>query len=304
MRAQTLIVFVLIATVVALSLMRRKAPMPPPEHEGFGLLGKPNLWWFVDTDSNARHWADFGARRSTMPNRGYLDVALKRLYETQGSIYNIQPVIGRKDTLALIDGANARALALPPELWRNYVIANLCAQKGGLVVDGNSTLFIAPMSLPAAQAAMFGTDPDEPVISPMTTVAPGPAPYVGWTPAKGHPAWSYAAEKYNVLVDAGQQAWGAAQARRAFLAIWETQKQLGATIVRGIDGSRRQDGTKLQLEDIFGKTRLALPKQTVYITYDGDDLERRHEFNWFMRLSPKQLAESSCAWCLLASGRQ
>lgn len=305
MRAQTFIVFALIAAVVALSLARRKVPLPPPEQsEGFGLLGKPTLWWFVDTDSNARHWADFGARRSTKPNRGYLDVALKKLYETQGSHYNIQPVIGRKDTLALIDGANARALALPPELWRNYVIANVCAQKGGLVVDGNSTLFIAPMGVPSTSAAMFGTDPNEPVVSPMTAVAPGPAPYVGWASAKGHPAWTYAAETYNALVDAGQQAWGAAQARRAFLAIWDIQRQRGATIVRGIDGSRRPDGTKLQLEDFFGKTRLALPKQTVYISYDGDDLERRHELNWFLRLSPAQIAESSCAWCLLAAGRQ
>jgi hypothetical protein len=304
MRAQTLIVFALIAAVVVLSLARRKAPLPPPEREGFGLLGKPTLWWFVDTDSNARHWADFGARRSTEPNRGYINVALKKLYETQGSQYTIQTLIGRKETLALIDGANARALALPPDLWRNYVIANLCAQKGGLVVDGNSTLFLASMPSLSDAATMFGTYPDEPIVSPMTTTAPGPAPYVGWAAAKGHPAWTYAAEKYNALVDAGQQAWGAAQARRAFLAIWETQKQHGATIVRGIDGSRRQDGTKLQLEDIFGKTRLTLPKQTVYVTYDGDDLARRHEFNWFLRLSPAQIAESSCAWCLLASGRQ
>jgi hypothetical protein len=307
MKAQTWIVFGLIAAVVLLSLARRKTPLPLPE-EGFGdgLRGKPTLWWFVDTDSNARHWFDFGARRSSQPNRGYLEIALKKLYETMGAQYTIRPIYGRKETLASIDGANARAIALPPDLWRNYVIANLCAQKGGLVVDGNSTLFLAPMSPSqiGASAAMFGTHPDEPVVSPTTAVAPGPAPYVGWAAEKAHPAWVYAAQQYNALVDAGQQAWGAAQARRAFLAIWDTQRQLGTAIARGIDGSRRMDGTKLQLNDVFGKTRLALPKQTVFLTYDGDDLARRHEFNWFLRLSPAQIAESSCAWCLLASGRE
>jgi hypothetical protein len=304
MRAQTLIVLTLIAAVVILSLARRKVPLPPSEHEGFDIFGKPTLWWFVDTDSNARHWADFGARSSIEPNRGYISIALKKLYETQGSQYIIRPLIGREDTLALIDGANMRALALPPDLWRNYVIANLCAQKGGLVVDGNSTLFLASMRKLTDSAVMFGTYPDEPIVSPMTTLAPGPAPYVGWASKADHPAWVYAAHKYNALVDAGQQAWGAAQARRAFLAIWETQRQMGATIVRGIDGSRREDGKKLQLEDIFGKSPLVLPKQTVYITYDGDDLARRHEFNWFLRLSPAQIAESSCAWCILATQRQ
>lgn len=303
MRAQTLIVFALIGIVVMLSLMRRRTPLPPPEGaEGFGLLGKPTLWWFVDTDTNSRHWADFGARNSRQPNRGYLDLALKKLYDTQGDAFTIKPLYGRKETLAVIDGANQRALALPPDLWRSYVIANLCAQKGGLVVDGNSTLFISKFpSLRGVDAAMFGTYPDEPIVSPMTAVAAGPAPYVGWSAAKQHPAWTHAAQQYNALVDAGQQAWGAASARRMFLEVWDTQKQLGATIVRGIDGSRRANGTKLQLDDIFGKTRLDLPKETVYVTYDGDDLARRHEFNWFLRMSPKQITESACAWCLLAA---
>jgi hypothetical protein len=302
MRAQTLIIFALIGIVVFLSLTRRKAPLPPPEAEGFGLLGKPTLWWFVDTDTNARHWADFGARNSRQPNRGYLELALKKLYDTQGDAFTIKPLYGRKETLAVIDGANQRALALPPDLWRSYVIANLCAQKGGLVVDGNSTLFISKFpSLRGVDAGMFGTYPDEPIVSPMTAVAAGPAPYVGWAAAKQHPAWAHAAQIYNALVDAGQQAWGAASARRMFLEVWSTQQQLGSTIVRGIDGSRRSNGTKLQLDDVFGKTRLDLPKETVYVTYDGDDLARRHEFNWFLRMSPKQILESACAWCLLAA---
>ena len=303
---KTVIVFFLIAVAVVLSLMRRRTPLPPPEQseqstEGFGLLGKPTLWWFIDTDTNARHWADFGARNSRAPNRGYLELALKKLNATQGDSYVIKPLYGRKETLAVIDGANQRALALPPDLWRSYVVANLCAQKGGLVVDGNSTLFISKLEAPRVHAAMFGIYPDEPVVSPMTAVAAGPAPYVGWASTTLHPAWAHAAQHYNALVEAGQQAWGAASARRMFLDIWQTQKELGAVAIRGIDGSRRSNGTKLQLDDIFGKTRLDLPKETKYITYDGSDLERRFEYNWFLRLSSKQILESLCAWCVLAA---
>jgi hypothetical protein len=306
-KTNALIVFFLIAVAVVLSLMRRRAPLPPPEQpeqhitEGFGLLGKPTLWWFVDNDTNSRHWVDFGARNSRAPNRGYLELALKKLQDTQGDVYVIKPLFGRKETLAEINGANHRALALPPDLWRSYVISNLCAQKGGLVVDGNSTLFISKLEALRAPAAMFGIYPDEPVVSPMTAVAAGPAPYVGWAATKQHPSWTHAAQQYNALVDAGQQAWGAASARRMFLEVWQTQKQLGAVAIRGIDGSRRNNGTKLQLEDVFGKTLLDLPKETVYITYDGSDLERRHEYNWFLRMSPKQILESSCAWCIIAS---
>lgn len=298
MNTNILVVFTLIAVVVVLSLMRRRTPLPPSE--GFGVIEKPILWWFVDTDVNARNWADFGARNSSLPNRGYLELALKKLYDTQGDAFVIKPLYGRKETIAAIEGANQRAILLPPDLWRSYVIANLCSQKGGLVVDANSTLFVSKFPRIGHDAAMFGTYPDETIVSPMTAVAPAPAPYVGWASSKQHPAWVYAAEKYNALVDAGQQAWGAASARRMFLHVWEEQKQRGAAIVRGIDGSRRNNGTKLQLDDVFGKTPLELPKETVYITYDGDDLARRFEFNWFLRMSPKQIVESRCAWAKLA----
>jgi hypothetical protein len=301
MNTQTLTIFALIAIVVILSLMRRRPYLPPPESkEGFGLLGKPTLWWFVDAETNARHWADFGARNSRHPNRGYLELARKKLYETQGDAFTIQCLYGREETLAAIGSTNRRALELPPDLWRSYVIANICAQKGGCVVDGNSTLFVAKLApmLNGIDAAMFGTYPDEPIVSPMTAVAAGPGPYVGWAAMKQHPAWVHAAQQYTALVEASPQAWGAASARRMFLEVWQMQKQLGAVIVRGIDGSRRSNGTKLQLDDIFGRTPLDLPSETVYLTYDGDELARRHEFNWFLRMSPKQILESSCAWCM------
>lgn len=280
------IVFTLIGIVVILSLMRRRVELP--SNEGFVIQTTPTLWWFVDTEH---------------PNRagGYLQLTLNKLYETQGKSFTIKPLYGRKETLAQISNANPRALLLPPDLWRIYVIANICAQKGGLVMDGNSTLSLQPIiSFLDMDAALFGVNPDEPIVSPSTAWNEGPAPYLGWAASPQHPAWTFAAEKYNALVEAGQQAWGAASARRAFLEISQKQRSYGALFVRGIDGSRRLDGTKLQLDDVFGKTPLQLPKQTVFITYDGDELARRFEYNWFLRLSADQIRESTCAWCLLA----
>jgi hypothetical protein len=295
MNSEAIIVYGLICVVLVFALLRRRAPLPTPQEEGFGILSKPTLWWFVDAERNARHWYDFGGRSSDLPNRGYLQIALKKVYETQGDQFTIKPLLGRKETLAQIRNANPSALQLPPDLWRSYVIANLCAQYGGLVVDGNSTLFISKMpTLSGINAAMFGVYPDEPFVSPTTAVAPGPAPYVGWSASKGHPTWTYAAEEYNNLVNAGPQAWGAASARRTFLQIWKQQQGLGLTIVRGIDGSG------LQLQDIFGKTPVNLPKETTYISYDGDMLARRYEHNWFLRLSSEQIRESNCVWCVLS----
>ena len=48
---------------------------------------RPTLYWFVDAETNSRHWWDFGARNSDMLNRGYLQVSLERLKQTQQNDY-------------------------------------------------------------------------------------------------------------------------------------------------------------------------------------------------------------------------
>jgi hypothetical protein len=61
-----------------------------------------------------------------------------------------------------------------------------------------------------------------------------------------------------------------------------------------------------QLEDLFGRVanpsdpNTALTPGVVYVSYNGDDLARRYEFNWFLRLSKKQIQESDIVWSRLA----
>lgn len=295
------IVFGLVALVLTVSFMRR-ADLP---HEEFLNFSAPKLYWIVDSESNARDWWDFGARRSITPNRGYLTVALEACKKTQSADFTVVPLIGRDAVLRLISGANSAAKQLPPALWRQYAIANLCASQGGLVMDGNSTLCVGPRFAPylaGVDAAMFGVNPDEPIVSPGTAKAPGPAPYVGWAAAADHPAWTYAASVLNMLVNRGPQAWSSALARRSSQQVWLEMEMRGAKAIRMPDGGRRADGKLRTLEDLFGRVGSAgaLLPGTVYVPYDGETLERRYEYNWFLRLSPEQIAESDLVWARLA----
>ena len=268
-------------------------------------LQRPKLYWFCDAEINSRHWADFGARNTKEPNRGYLEIALNRVRETQPE-FEVIPLIGRNAVYTYVPNLEPSAKQLPKKLWREFVIANILNSRGGLVMDGESTLCIGPSFYPLVKdvkAATFGIDPYEPVASPLTALIPGPAPYVGWSKMPSHPAWSHAANFYNNLVRRGVQAWSSASARRANQKIWETQKTLGCEVIRGADGGRFPNGKLRQLEDIFGNKLDALVDilpETVYIPYDGDDLERRYEFNWFLRLSPDQIMESTIVWSKLA----
>jgi len=293
--------------VVILAAMRRK--ILPEENFIPFLHTKPTLWWFCDDEVNARKPWDFGAPNSVMPNRGYLAVALKRVYDTQGKEFTIQPLVGRDAVLSALHVSNSSAKQLPPAVWRQYVAANLLAKYGGLVMDGDSTLCVGPSFYPilkGVKAATFGVNPDEPVVSPATAIAPGPSPYVAWSDEAGHPAWKYAANEWNNLVARGPQAWSSAVARRMNQEVYEVQKTKGIKVLRSPECSRLANGKIRTLEDYFGRVaspadpKTALLPDAVYVCYDGDDLARRYEFNWFLKLSPQQIEESDLVWAKLA----
>jgi hypothetical protein len=270
---------------------------------------KPTLWWFVDAEPNARQWWDFGARTSDEPNRGYLALALEAVRRTQGEDFTVVPLIGRDATLRVIQGASPMAKQLPPALWRPFVISHLLNQEGGLVMDGNSTLCVGPSLYPRVkdvEAAAFGVHPAEPVANPDLAVAPGPAPYVAWASKSHHPAWSHAAHTWGALTSAGPQAWSSAVARRTDMKVWEAQKTQGLQTIRGVDGTRLSSGLPRQLEDLVGRVsnppdpKTALSADTVFVSYDGDDLARRFEFNWFLRMSADQIKASDLVWAQYA----
>lgn len=307
-RIEYLLALLGLLVVIILAMYRRKPSIPKEDFVNFPGL-KPNLMWFVDDENNARSWLDFGGRNTTEPNRGYLQIALKRLRETQGGDFNIRPLIGRDAVLAQIKNAPADAKRLPPALWRRWAIANLLNCHGGLVIDGDSTLMVGPSFKPylaGVAAAAFGITSDEAIVSPSTALAPGPAPYVGWASAANHPAWAHAADIWGRLVARGAQAWSSAEARRTYMTVFEAQRSKGLQVIREAEASRIPDGRPRALEDLFGRVsdpadpKTELTSGAVYVPYDGDELARRYEFNWFLRLSPQQIKESDLVWARLA----
>jgi hypothetical protein len=297
------------AIAIGLALHRRMAHGSPTQdtRESLGLFsGKPVLYWFCDSEINARSAYDFSARNSDDLNRGYLEVALDALRATQSAAFTIKPLRGRDAILAEIPNADPQAKQLPPALFRLWVIANLCAKRGGLAMDGNSTLCVGPSFstvLKGVDAATFGVDPDEPLNS---AVGPAASPYVGYASAAGHPGWWATAAILNSVVAAGPTSWSAAVARRIQSQLHEAQQSAGIVCIREADGGRLPNGQARQLEDLLGRVasppdpNIALAPGVVYVPYDGDALIRRYEFAWFPRLSKQQIQESDLVWASYA----
>lgn len=305
-----------------------------PSPEGFqtvmaapfmGLSGKdglqfltlrPAIWWIVDDETNARNWWDFGARNSREPNRGYLQVALEALMATQAADFDIHVLLGREAVSEVLRNAGATVPAgirqLPVALWRQWAVANLCAEKGGLAMVGDSTLCVGPSFGPLvkdAEAAVFGISADVSRATPGTQGSPSevpPAPWVGWA-ARPHTAvWDIAANHWTRLVAAGPTGWSAAEARRMYGEVWAVQKRQGVVHFQAADGGRRNDGIERTLEDLLGKKgRPADPKITlspavVYVPLDGDALIRDRRYAWFSRMSKDQILASDFVWAELA----
>jgi hypothetical protein len=88
--------------------------------------------------------------------------------------------------------------------------------------------------------------------------------------------------------------------------VFEAQRAKGLKVIREAEASRTPDGRPRDLEDLFGRVsepadpKTALTPRAVYVPYDGDELARRFEFNWFLRMSPAQIKESELVWARLA----
>ena len=283
-----------------------------PQREGFQseFSLKPTLWWFVDDETNARKWWDFGARNSRKPNRGYLEVALEVTKATQGRDFEIVPLIGRSAVSRVLMEAGEtvppHADQLPAKLWRQWALANLLAAKGGLAMMGDSTLCVGPSFATitaGTQCAVFGITSNEPRALPGADVPP--AQWVGWSLHRHQPVWDIAANTWNKLSAAGPTAWSAAEARRLEEHIWSQQALKSPTRFQAAEGSRKTDGVELTPEDFLGKQspmdpKIVLDTKVLYVPMDGDALVRSYKYSWFVRMSKAQLLESNFYWAQLA----
>lgn len=277
-----------------------------------GLLTlKPTLWWFVDDDTNARSWWDFGARNSRLPNRGYTQVALEAVYATQSFDFQVVPLIGRKAVADVIMQAGETLPAsldqLPATLWRAWAFSALLATKGGLVMVGDSTLCIGPSFSTVTRdvdSAVFGITTEEARAIPGANVAP--ASWVGWGARPHMPIWDIAATTWSRVVSAGPTAWSAAEARRISEKIWATQALKQPARFQVAEGSRKADGTEVTPEDLLQKLtfptdpKVLFSPKTLYVVMDGDALVREYRYSWFVRMSKEQILSSHFYWAKLA----
>lgn len=274
---------------------------------------RPTIWWYVDDSQvNARHWLDWGTRSSTEPNEPYLKICQRRALSLWSSDFVVTPVIGRHAAIQRLQAAGVAipegADRCPPSLWMPWCRAAFLKAHGGLWMDG-SVLPLASGSvlrqrLAGADALAFGSDPDE-GLSAAEQTAPAAGRCAGWAAMPAHPVWSGMERDLAALIAAGDQSWGAAEARRALRSLWDKHCSGVLRVDRKAEVSRDRYGRRLELETLLGATEWQEGDMEdglwVPLPDGRDGLERARPWLWFTHMSEEQIAEAKFVWARWAT---
>jgi hypothetical protein len=269
----------------------------------------PALWIYVnDSEVNARHWIDFGARGSHVMNIPVLNLCYESCVRMNGQQYRIEVIGGLSDLAVRLGGWEAlptclrRADAPVREPEMNWIRATVLSKFGGLWVSP-ATIWLQPMGeLPEDRVVLFGSDDEVTFVGEAGTGAPSLR--VAWSPVPQHPVWvSWEGRARARLERAG----GGSEFRRdemtdAVIALNEAQAAgIPIEVWPTAELTRKgAAGRRIELEDLLaagqeGILPFDLKKDAIFMPIPWPEMKERRNFGWFLRMSEEQVLSSDLA---------
>jgi hypothetical protein len=266
----------------------------------------PVLWIYVDSsETNARHWADFGARSSRAINVPFLNLCYESCVKANGANYRVEVISGLADLAVRLGGwealptplQNPQAVLREPEL--NWVRAAVLAKWGGLWVSPSAVWLQGIGELPAERVVLFGSDDEVTFVGKGGT--PTPALRVAWSPVPQHKLWVDWEAKARARLERRS---GGSEFRRdemtdAAQAIQEAAARGDAVEIRPTAELSRKGaaGRRIQLEDLLsagqeGDLPFDINCGAAYLPVPWPEIKERRAFGWFLRMSEEQILES------------
>lgn len=261
----------------------------------------PPLWlYYDDSETNSRWWLDFGARNARNAlNLPFLNLCYQTIVAQNSPDYRIEVIYGLSDVAQLLGGWQAMPNNLQTSISSvnqaelTWIRAAILAKYGGLWLD-STTIAIRPFGkLPKDRIVFFGTDLEETYGGNAGTQIPGMKAI--WSPAPNEPFFTEWELISRTRLD--KQA-GGLQARGDYKWDWVAlSSKYGCHVDAGAEGTRKQDGRRVQLEDLLASGHGgALPwkvgEQVRYVPIMWPELRDREMFGWFLRMSDHQIMES------------
>jgi hypothetical protein len=257
------------------------------------------LWLYYDqSDVNSRWWSDFGSRSSRVLNTPYLNLCYETIAIHNGTQYNIKVLAGLSDVAILLGGWEnlpkplRNPIAPVGEAEINYIRARILRQFGGLWVNP-STIFINPLPdfTLEDKVIFFGTDKDETYATTNGTHVPGTD--LMYSPAPNNQIFVILEQ---LALDRINNSQGGKHFRHDIK--WdmlEVKERCNNPVayMSNLEFARKQNGRRIQLEDLLINDTIPIPSDIVYVPIDNKELEERRNFGWFLKMSEDQILEST-----------
>jgi hypothetical protein len=250
---------------------------------------------------------DFMGRSSRVLNQPYLNLCYETILKHNANKYRVE-VIGGLTGLTERLGQEALPWSLrnnkmtvnQPEL--DFIRAAVLAKYGGLWLTPSVICRRSFGELPKDKNVFFGTDLDDTFSGSEGTRVPGLRAV--WACRSGHPVFEeMAAATYKRLEEAGGGLQVLNDAKWDYL---QFAAQAEDTIVQAAAelGRKGRDGKRIELEDLLAANAAEImpfnvPPSAIYTPIPTEELNRRRNFGWFLRLSEQQILESDLAVSVL-----
>lgn len=256
---------------------------------------KPFLWIHIDYEVNARNWSSWGSRNSTNLNQPYMYLCIRSIVEQCGKSFNVV-LLDDATFTRLLPTWTIKVENMPFPLkqhLRDLAMAKVLHKYGGITVpasficlkdlkpvfssllkDAGKTMFAGEFAARSDSVSFF---PDSQLMG-CTKESPVMQKYIAYLEPL---VTSDYTNEYEFL---GQND------RWLYKQLIENQ----ISLLRGsLIGTKTTNGKPVLIEQLLGEEDVDFAKDAYGIYVPADQILNRLAFQWFARLSPRQVLTSN-----------
>lgn len=259
----------------------------------------PIIWIHLNTELNARNWESFYSRTSNNVNQPYMFLTIKSIINRCNKDLNIC-LINDDSFKKLMPSCNIELNEIPSpskELYRKALLARLMHTYGGILVPPSYLCFHNIKDMydeGTSDAGMFAAEvfqDDELVSQPSKQPLLASSEFMGCRVNDG--VMKLYADFLEKLAKTNYTA--EPQFNRT-IGKWllDYSKKQKIKLIRGeLIGTRKSCGTIITIEDLLGDTYVDIDDRCIGIYIPEKEILSRTAYQWFARLSTKQVVESN-----------
>jgi hypothetical protein len=261
---------------------------------------KPFLWIHIDYEVNARNWSSWGSRNSTNLNQPYMYLCIRSIVEQCGGSFNVV-LVDDAAFQRLLPDWTIQVQSTPSPLkqhLRDLAMAKVLHKHGGLTVPASficlkdlkpafnnllkgagKTMFAGEFVARNSAAAAVSFFPDSALMG-CTKESPVMQQYIAYLEPL------VTADYTNEYEFLGQNdRW----LYKQLISSPPKMSMLCGTLI----GTKTADGKPVVIEALLGEEDVDFAKGAYGIYIPADQILNRLAFQWFARLSPRQVLTSN-----------